>query len=55
MLDEENNYYIDTIQNQLSYDKEPDNGIDYCHYDSLAMVELGKLFANALLSFDVIH
>lgn len=55
LLDEENNYYIDTIQNQLSYDQEPDNGIDYCHYDSLAMVELGKLFANALLSFDVIH
>ena len=55
LLDEENNYYIDTIQNQLSYDQEPDNGIDSCHYDSLAMVELGKLFANALLSFDVIH
>lgn len=29
--------------------------IDYCHYDSLAMVELGKLFANAMLSFDVLH
>lgn len=55
LLDAQNNYYIDTIQNNLSYDKEPTNSIDYCHYDSLAMVELGKLFANAMLSFDVLH
>lgn len=53
-LDPNNNYYIDTIEHNLSYDKEPTNSIDYCHYDSLAMVELGKLFANALLNSDVI-
>ena len=53
--DPNNNYFIDTIKNQLSYDQEPTNGIDYCHYDSLSMVKLGELFANAMLSFDVIH
>lgn len=53
-LDLNNNYYIDTIKANLSYDKEPTTGIDYCHYDSLAMVELGKLFAEAMMSFNVL-
>ena len=53
-LDLNNNYYIDTIKANLSYNTEPTTGIDYCHYDSLAMVELGKLFAQAMMSFNVL-
>lgn len=53
-LDLDNNYFIDTNKANLSYDKEPTAGIDYCHYDSLAMVELGKLFAEAMMSFNIL-
>lgn len=53
-LDSQNNYYIDTVALNLSYDKEPINNVDIYHYDSLAMIELGKAFAEAILSFNVL-
>lgn len=54
LLDEENRYYLDTIKLGLSYMMEPTNNVDLYHYDSLAMIKLGKEFANALLSFEVL-
>lgn len=47
--------YIDTVAMGLTYDTEPTNGIDYCHYDSLSMVELGKAFAESILSFNILN
>ena len=44
------NIYIDTIAAKLEYDKEPKPTADLAHYDALSMIELGKLFAKAMLS-----
>ena len=53
-LDKENRYYIDTIKEGLNYKNEPTTGVDLAHYDSLSMIKLGELFANAILSFEVL-
>lgn len=47
--DENENYHIvDT--SDLSYALEPSiTSADYCHFDSLAMLELGRMFANTVL------
>ena len=47
----ENNYYIDTIANGLTYTLEPTpESPDLAHYDSLAQIELGHLYAEIILS-----
>lgn len=43
------NLLVDTISCQLSYQTEPKDNVDLCHYDSLGMIELGKLFINTYL------
>ena len=53
-MDKENRYYLDTIKEGLIYNNEPTTEIDLAHYDSLSMVKLGELFANAILSYDVL-
>ncbi len=40
-----NRFYIDTIASGISTLKEPENEIDYWHYDSDCTVKLGNLFA----------
>lgn len=42
--------YIDTIAQNLRYNGEPKGAVDIYHYDSSSMIELGHLFANALLA-----
>lgn len=42
--------YIDTIAQNLRYNGEPTGAVDIYHYDSSSMIELGHLFADALLS-----
>ena len=54
LQDPENRYFIDTISLGLDYSKEPTGAVDYYHYDSLSMIELGKEFAKALLSFGIL-
>jgi hypothetical protein len=54
-LDKENRYYLDTIKEGLNYKNEPTTGVDLAHYDSLSMIKLGELFANAILSYDVLR
>ena len=47
----ERNIYIDTIEHGLSTSSEPPEEPDLAHYDSASMIELGHLFAEALLPF----
>ncbi|MFA7067473.1 MAG: sialate O-acetylesterase [Erysipelotrichia bacterium] len=47
----ERNIYIDTIEHGLSTSSEPHEEPDLAHYDSASMIELGHLFAEALLPF----
>lgn len=54
-LDKENRYYLDTIKEGLNYENEPTTGVDLAHYDSLSMIKLGELFANAILSYGVLR
>lgn len=54
-LDPENRYYIDTILEGLTYDLEPASNPDFCHYDSLSMVELGRLFAQTIIEGAIIE
>lgn len=42
--------YIDTITQNLRYNGEPKGAVDIYHYDSSSMIELGHLFADALLA-----
>lgn len=42
--------YIDTIARNLRYNGEPKGAVDIYHYDSSSMIELGHLFADALLA-----
>ncbi|NMA59192.1 MAG: sialate O-acetylesterase [Clostridiales bacterium] len=44
------NVYIDTIKEGLSYKTEPEETPDLAHYDSLAGLQLGNLFAEAIIS-----
>lgn len=47
-----NDYIIvDTIKNNLSYNKEPYEEVDYAHYDSQSEYKLGILYGEALLNF----
>ncbi len=48
-LQSDKNLLVDTLSHQLSYQTEPTDKVDLCHYDSLGMVELGKLFINTYL------
>lgn len=50
--DTANRAYIDTLD--LAFLNEPFNAPDHFHYDSLAMIELGKRFAQAIVNFDVL-
>lgn len=44
-------FYIDTISENLEYNKEPSLGnVDFYHYDSIAMIKLGRLFAEKYAS-----
>lgn len=53
--DPSNRYFIDTIGLGLKYNTEPTvTNPDRFHYDSLSMIELGKAFANAVLSFNIL-
>ncbi len=47
----ERNVYIDTIEHGLTTSLEPAEEPDLAHYDSASMIELGHLFAEALLPF----
>ena len=47
-------YYIDTIKEKLEYSKEPISNPDINHYDSLSMIELGKLFSKTLFENAII-
>jgi len=49
-----NRYYLDTISLGLRFNLEPTNNVDFYHYDSLSMIELGKEFAEAMLTFGVL-
>lgn len=42
--------YLDTIAAGLTTDKEPAGAPDIYHYDSLAMLTLGRMFADAFLN-----
>lgn len=44
------NVYIDTIGEGLTYNLEPTDNPDLCHYDSLSQIKLGQLFAQAILN-----
>ncbi len=44
------NIYIDTIGAGLTYRYEPADEPDLAHYDSLSQIELGQLFAEAILA-----
>jgi len=53
--DPTNRYFIDTVDLDLKYNTEPSvSNPDRYHFDSLSMIELGKAFANAILSFDIL-
>ena len=54
-LDPENRYYIDTILEGLTYNLEPASNPDLCHYDSLSMVKLGRLFAQTIIEGAIIE
>lgn len=45
----ENNIYFSTIEEGLTYNKEPIPNIDYYHYDSDSMIKLGHLFSEKAL------
>lgn len=45
----DNNYYIDTIKEGLTYNQEPIDEPDLAHYDSLSQIKLGHLFAEKIL------
>ena len=38
--------YIDTIAEGLTTEKEPHEGVDWMHYDSDCVIQLGHLFAD---------
>ena len=44
----DNNYYIDTIAENLTYNLEPQDSPDLAHYDVLSQIKLGHLFAKAV-------
>lgn len=46
----DNNYYIDTIAEGLTYNLEPKENPDLAHYDTLSQIKLGYLFAKAVLN-----
>ena len=52
--DPENRFYIDTIAAGLKTDPYSQRGGDIYHYDAESMVKLGYLFADVLLSNDII-
>lgn len=54
-LDVENRFYIDTINAGLTYNQEPVNNPDLCHYDSASMIELGRLFAEVIIENAIIE
>lgn len=45
----DNNYYIDTIAENLTYNLEPQDSPDLAHYDVLSQIKLGHLFAKAVI------
>ena len=45
----DNNYYIDTIAENLTYNLEPQASPDLAHYDTLSQIKLGHLFAKAVI------
>lgn len=45
----DNNYYIDTIKEGLTYNLEPMDNPDLAHYDTLSQLKLGNLFAEKVL------
>lgn len=45
----DNNYYIDTIAENLTYNLEPQASPDLAHYDVLSQIKLGHLFSNAVI------
>lgn len=46
----EYNIYIDTINEGLTFDKEPIGSPDIAHYDSLSELKLGELFGDAVIN-----
>lgn len=49
--EQNNNIYIDTISNNLTFDKEPVPNVDIYHYDSMSMIKLGHLFGEKINKF----
>ena len=45
------NICVDTIEEGLTYDKEPIGNADLAHYDSLSQIKLGNLFAESIFDF----
>ena len=54
LKDSSNRYYFDTVDAKLEYRYEPISNPDINHYDSLSMIELGKLFSKTLFENAII-
>lgn len=54
LKDSTNRYYFDTVDDKLEYRYEPTSNPDINHYDSLSMIELGKLFSKTLFENAII-
>lgn len=54
LKDSSNRYYFDTVDAKLEYMNEPTSNPDINHYDSLSMIELGKLFSKTLFENAVV-
>lgn len=46
--DDPKNAVLDTLAAGLEYDSEPEGAPDLAHYDALSMLELGKMFGEAI-------
>lgn len=46
-----NHHIIDTLSEGLEYDSEPTSGVDYFHYDSLSMIQLGQMFGEQIIEY----
>lgn len=46
-----NHHIVDTLGAGLKYDSEPTGGVDYFHYDSLSMIQLGQMFGEQIIEY----
>lgn len=52
--DPDNRFYFDTIEAGLEFRNEPEGNPDTAHFDSLAMIELGRMFAETIMENDIL-